>query len=53
MNNPDGIGDKYQRLFKAQQILLLSKHIMLLDMVEPIKDLNFATDYLKKFTLEK
>lgn len=44
---------RYERLFRAQRILQLSRHVMLLDTVEPIKDLTQATEYLKKFQLEK
>jgi len=44
---------KYERLFRAQQILILSRHVMLLDTVEPVTDLTQATTYLNKFRLEK
>lgn len=44
---------RYERLFRAQRILQLSRHVMLLDTVEPIKDLTQATEYLKKFRLER
>ena len=44
---------RYERLFRAQQILILSRHVMLLDTVEPVEDLTQATTYLNKFRLEK
>ena len=44
---------KYERLFRAQQILQLSRHVMLLDTVEPVVDLTLANKYLNKFRLEK
>ena len=44
---------RYERLYRAQQILILSRHVMLLDTVEPVKDLTEATTYLNKFRLEK
>ena len=44
---------KYERLFRAQQILQLSRHVMLLDTVEPVTDLTEANKYLNKFRLEK
>ena len=40
---------KYERLFRAQRILQLSRHVMLLDTVEPVTDLTEATTYLNKF----
>ena len=40
-----------ERLFRAQRILQLSRHAMLLDTVEPVKDLTEAKEYLKKFQL--
>lgn len=43
---------KYERLFRAQRILQLSRHIMLLDTVEPVEDLTQAITYLNKFRLE-
>lgn len=43
---------RYERLFRAQRILQLSRHVMLLDTVEPIQDLTEAKEYLKKFQLE-
>jgi hypothetical protein len=43
---------RYERLFRAQRILQLSRHVMLLDTVEPVKDLIEAKEYLKKFQLE-
>lgn len=43
---------RYERLFRAQRILQLSRHVMLLDTVEPVKDLTQAKEYLKKFQLE-
>lgn len=42
---------RYERLFRAQRILQLSRHVMLLDTVEPVKDLTQAKEYLKKFQL--
>ena len=42
---------RYERLFRAQRILQLSRHAMLLDTVEPVKDLTEAKEYLKKFQL--
>ena len=44
---------RYERLYRAQQILILSRHVMLLDTVEPVEDLIEATTYLNKFRLEK
>jgi hypothetical protein len=44
---------KYQRLYHAQKILELSRHVMLLDTVEPVEDLTEAAKYLNKFRLEK
>ena len=44
---------KYERMFYAQKILELSRHVMLLDTVEPVIDLTEATTYLNKFRLEK
>ena len=42
---------RYERLFRAQRILQLSRHVMLLDTVEPVIDLTQAQEYLKKFQL--
>jgi hypothetical protein len=42
---------RYERLYRAQRILQLSRHAMLLDTVEPVKDLAEAAKYLKKFQL--
>ena len=42
---------RYERLFRAQRILQLPRHAMLLDTVEPVKDLTEAKEYLKKFQL--
>ena len=42
---------RYERLFRAQRILQLSRHVMLLDTVEPVRDLTQAFEYLKKFQL--
>jgi hypothetical protein len=42
---------RYERLFRAQRILQLSRHAMLLDTVEPVTDLTKAKEYLKKFQL--
>jgi hypothetical protein len=42
---------RYERLFRAQRILQLSRHVMLLDTVEPVTDLTEAKEYLKKFQL--
>jgi hypothetical protein len=44
---------RYERLFRAQRILQLSRHAMLLDSVEPVKDVSQAVNYLMKFRLEK
>jgi len=44
---------KYQRLYHAQKILELARHVMLLDTVEPVVDLAQANKYLNKFRLEK
>ena len=44
---------RYERPFRAQRILQLSRHVMLLDTVEPIKDVSQAAKYLNKFRLEK
>ncbi len=44
---------RYERLYRAQQILILSRHVMLLDTVEPVTDLTQAITYLNKFKLEK
>ena len=44
---------RYERLFRAQRILQLSRHVMLLDTVEPVRDLTVAKVYLKKFQLGK
>lgn len=44
---------KYQRLYHAQKILELARHVMLLDTVEPVLDLSEANKYLNKFRLEK
>jgi hypothetical protein len=42
---------RYERLFRAQRILQLSRHAMLLDTVEPVKDLTEVKEYLRKFQL--
>jgi len=42
---------RYERLYRAQQILQISRHAMLLDSVEPVTDLTKAKEYLKKFQL--
>lgn len=42
---------RYERLFRAQRILQLSRHVMLLDTVEPVRDFTEAKEYLKKFQL--
>jgi hypothetical protein len=44
---------KYERLYHAQKILELSRHVMLLDTVEPVEDVTDAAKYLNKFRLEK
>jgi hypothetical protein len=41
----------YERLYRAQRILQLSRHAMLLDTAEPVTDLTEAKEYLKKFQL--
>jgi hypothetical protein len=44
---------KYQRLYHAQKILELARHVMLLDTVESqLDDLSLANKYLNKFRLE-
>jgi hypothetical protein len=40
---------RYERLYRAQRILQISRHAMLLDTVEPVTDLTDAKEYLKKF----
>jgi hypothetical protein len=42
---------KYHRLFHAQQLIEISRLVMLLDRLEPITDLTQAQQYLTKFTL--
>ena len=42
---------RYERLFRAQRILQLSRHAMLLDSVEPVTDLTESKEYLRKFQL--
>jgi len=42
---------RYERLYRAQRILQLSRHAMLLDSTEPVTDLTEAREYLKKFQL--
>jgi len=42
---------KYERIYHAQKIIELSRHVMLLDTVEPVTDLTDAEAYLKKFQL--
>jgi hypothetical protein len=42
---------RYERLFRAQRILQISRHVMLLDTVEPVTDLTQTKEYLKKFQL--
>jgi len=42
---------KYERIYHAQKIIELSRHVMLLDTVEPVEDLSNAAKYLKKFQL--
>ena len=44
---------KYERIYHAQKIIELSRHVMLLDTVEPVEDLTEAAKYLNKFRLEK
>ena len=44
---------KYERIYHAQKILEISRHVMLLDTVEPVLDLTLANKYLNKFRLEK
>jgi hypothetical protein len=44
---------KYERMYHAQKILEISRHVMLLDTVEPVLDLTLANKYLNKFRLEK
>jgi hypothetical protein len=45
--------NKYDRMYHAQKILEISRHVMLLDTVEPVEDLTEAAKYLNKFRLEK
>ncbi len=42
---------RYERLYRAQRILQLSRHAMLLDSVEPVTDLTESRVYLIKFQL--
>jgi hypothetical protein len=42
---------KYERMYHAQKILEISRHVMLLDTVEPVLDLTLANKYLNKFRL--
>ena len=42
---------RYERLYRAQRILQISRHAMLLDTVEPIQDVTDAAKYLMKFRL--
>lgn len=44
---------RYERLYRAQRILQLSRHAMLLDSVEPVTDLTESREYLKKFQLRE
>ena len=44
---------RYERLYRAQRILQLSRHVMLLDTVEPVIDFTEANIYLNKFRLEQ
>ena len=44
---------KYERMYHAQKILEIFRHVMLLDTVEPVLDLTPANKYLNKFRLEK
>jgi hypothetical protein len=44
---------KYQRLYHAQKILELARHVMLLDTVEPVLDLAQANKYLNEFRLKR
>ena len=39
---PHKLESKYQRLYHAQKILELARHVMLLDTVEPVVDLTLA-----------
>ena len=51
---PYKLESKYERLFHAQKILELSRHIMYLDSLESqLVDLSEAAKYLNKFRLEK
>ncbi len=43
---------KYDRLYHAQKILEISRHVMLLDTVEPVMDFTEANIYLDKFRLK-
>jgi hypothetical protein len=42
---------KYNRLFKAQQLLDSARLAQMFDAIEPIKDLSEAKAYLDKFRL--
>jgi hypothetical protein len=50
---PYNLDSKYQRLYHAQKILELARHVMLLDSLEPVEDLSEVAKYLNKFRLEK
>lgn len=42
---------RYERLYRAQRILQISRHVMLLDSMEPVQDVTDAAKYLMKFRL--
>ncbi len=42
---------KYNKLYRAMQIIKLHNELIELDKLEPIKDLSQASEYLKKFKL--
>ena len=42
---------KYNRLYRAMQIITVHNELIKLDKLEPIEDLTEANEYLKKFKL--
>lgn len=47
---PEG---KYNRLYRAQQLIQVSHFAILFDRLEPITDLTQAQEYLKRFKIHK
>lgn len=45
--------NKWNRLYRAQQIIEIARITQLLDILEPITDLTEANIYLNKFLLER